>query len=113
ERKAGVGGRRGAAGRGDWARLDLIVVPGIAFDLRGGRLGRGGGFYDRFLSQPGLGATKIGVGLDEQVIAEEVPRDSWDVTLDGLVTPTRTLAFGGRWQERDARAHKFRPRPAP
>jgi 5-formyltetrahydrofolate cyclo-ligase len=78
----------------DLPRLDLIVVPGLVFDLKGGRLGRGGGFYDRFLSQLGLTATKVGVGLDEQVIAEEVPKDAWDVTLDALVTPTRTLVFG-------------------
>jgi 5-formyltetrahydrofolate cyclo-ligase len=82
----------------DLARLDLIVVPGLAFDSKGGRLGRGGGFYDRFLSQLGGGrAAKVGVGLDEQMLEgmDEVPRDSWDVTLDRLVTPTRTLVFGG------------------
>jgi 5-formyltetrahydrofolate cyclo-ligase len=81
----------------DLARLDLIVVPGLVFDTRGGRLGKGGGFYDRFLSQPGLRAAKIGVALDEQVLdnGEEVPKDSWDVSLDGLVTPTRTLVFRG------------------
>jgi 5-formyltetrahydrofolate cyclo-ligase len=82
----------------DLARLDLVVVPGLAFDSKGGRLGRGGGFYDRFLSQPGLSggrAAKVGVGLDEQVLVgtEQLPRDPWDVTLDALVTPTRTMVF--------------------
>jgi 5-formyltetrahydrofolate cyclo-ligase len=79
----------------DLARLDLVIVPGLAFDARGGRLGKGGGFYDRFLGQPGFVAAKVGVGLDEQVV-EEVPRDSWDVALDALVTPTRTLVFSPR-----------------
>lgn len=94
ETKHGIWEPTASAPTVDLARLDLIVVPGLAFDQTGGRLGRGGGFYDRFLAQPGLTATKVGVGLDEQVIAEEVPRDSWDVTLDALVTPTRTLFFG-------------------
>jgi 5-formyltetrahydrofolate cyclo-ligase len=79
----------------DLARLDTVVVPGLVFDSAGGRLGRGGGFYDRFLTHPALRATKIGVALDEQVLEapELVPRDSWDVALDVLVTPTRTMVF--------------------
>lgn len=76
----------------DLARLDVVVVPGLAFDSKGARLGKGGGFYDRFLGQSGLRATTIGVGLDQQVV-EEVPRDSWDIALDALVTPTRTMVF--------------------
>jgi 5-formyltetrahydrofolate cyclo-ligase len=76
----------------DSGRLDLVVVPGLAFDARGGRLGKGGGFYDRFFGQPNVKAVRVGVGLDEQLV-DEVPRDSWDVTLDFLVTPTRTMAF--------------------
>jgi 5-formyltetrahydrofolate cyclo-ligase len=76
----------------DSARLDLVVVPGLAFDARGGRLGKGGGFYDRFFGQPSVKAVRVGVGLDEQLV-DDVPRDSWDVMLDFLVTPTRTMAF--------------------
>lgn len=94
ETKHGIWEPTANAATVDLARLDLIVVPGLAFDRKGGRLGRGGGFYDRFLAQPGLTAIKIGVALDEQVIAEEIPRDSWDVTLDGLVSPSRMLVFG-------------------
>lgn len=89
----------------DSASLDLVVVPGLAFDARGGRLGKGGGFYDRFFGQPSVTAVRVGVGLDEQLV-EEVPRDSWDVTLDLLVTPTRTMVFA-----RDAGAIS-RVRPA-
>jgi 5-formyltetrahydrofolate cyclo-ligase len=75
--------------------LDVVIVPGLGFDDHAGRLGRGGGFYDRFLARPELRAWKVGVGLDEQVVAE-VPREAWDVGMDALVTPTRTLVFTPR-----------------
>jgi len=74
----------------DIALLDLIVVPGLAFDPRGGRLGKGGGFYDRFLASPGLRASKVGIALDAQVI-DSVPMGEHDVPLDAVVTPTRVL----------------------
>ncbi len=81
----------------DLAHLTMVVVPGLAFDARGGRLGKGGGFYDRSLGQPGVGSgvggvARIGVGLDEQMV-EDVPQDSWDIALDALVTPSRTMVF--------------------
>jgi 5-formyltetrahydrofolate cyclo-ligase len=70
------------------ARLDLVVVPGVAFDIHGGRLGRGAGFYDRFLA--GIRAYAVGVCLDEQVV-EHVPMGDADTRLHAVVTPTRTL----------------------
>jgi 5-formyltetrahydrofolate cyclo-ligase len=93
ETKHGIFEPRPDAKPVDLARLDLVIVPGLAFDASGGRLGKGGGFYDRFLGQPGLRAAKVGVGLDQQVV-EQIPRDAWDVALDALVTPTRTMVFG-------------------
>ncbi len=70
------------------ARLDLVVVPGVAFDGHGGRLGRGAGFYDRFLA--GIRAYTVGVCLDEQVV-EHVPMGEGDRRLHAVVTPTRTI----------------------
>ncbi len=67
-------------------RLDLILVPGLAFDGMGRRLGRGKGFYDHLLAQV-QGAT-CGVGFDEQVV-EAVPVESHDIRLNYLLTPTR------------------------
>tara|TARA_B100000795_G_scaffold84023_1_gene61018 strand:- start:10887 stop:11429 length:543 start_codon:yes stop_codon:yes gene_type:complete len=59
--------------------LDLIIVPGLAFDIQGGRLGYGGGYYDTFLAtQPN--AIKIGVGFECQLISE-VPMEEHDVSL--------------------------------
>jgi 5-formyltetrahydrofolate cyclo-ligase len=68
------------------SRLDLILVPGVAFDLQGRRLGRGKGYYDQLLGT--LRGTTCGVAFDEQVV-EEVPVDSHDVRLDCVLTPTR------------------------
>ena len=67
-------------------RLDLIVAPGIAFDLRGRRLGRGKGFYDRLLSK--AAGVKCGICFDEQLLAE-IPVEPHDVVLDFIATPTR------------------------
>ena len=71
-------------------RVDLILVPGVAFDLNGWRLGRGKGFYDRLLAS--LQSVKCGVVFDQQVVTE-VPAEEHDVRLDCLLTPTRWTEF--------------------
>ena len=75
------------------ATLDMILIPGLAFDARGGRLGRGAGFYDRFLADLRRASGKavfVALALDEQIL-EGVPMDRHDVYVDLVVTPTRTL----------------------
>jgi len=67
-------------------RLDLALVPGVAFDLHGGRLGRGKGYYDRLLASV-PGAT-CGVAFDEQIVAA-VPVEPHDIRLNHILTPTR------------------------
>jgi len=68
------------------AELDLILVPGLAFGATdGSRLGRGGGFYDRFLATPGLRARRIGLACEWQV-SDRVPCESHDIRVEGLVT---------------------------
>lgn len=74
-------------------QIDVILVPGIAFDSTCARLGRGAGFYDRFLADPRVRAVKIGVAFDEQIV-DAVPMDRWDVRLDAVVTPTRVFERG-------------------
>ena len=69
-------------------RLDLALVPGLGFDARGHRLGRGKGHYDRLLA--GFTGMKIGVAFDFQIVAE-VPREPHDIALDAIVTPTRWI----------------------
>ncbi len=67
------------------ADIDLIVVPGVAFSACGERLGRGRGFYDRFLA--GTRAYKIGVCFDHQVV-EGIACDPHDVNMDMIITPS-------------------------
>lgn len=69
--------------------IDVILVPGVGFDASGARLGRGGGFYDRYLeaSRP---AIVIGVAFDEQ-IADSIHLDSHDQRMTAVVTPSKTL----------------------
>jgi 5-formyltetrahydrofolate cyclo-ligase len=67
----------------DPAVIELALVPGVAFDRRGRRLGRGAGFYDRLL--PRLACPACGLAFAEQVV-REVPADPWDRPLDYLAT---------------------------
>ncbi|HEU5123929.1 MAG TPA: 5-formyltetrahydrofolate cyclo-ligase [Verrucomicrobiae bacterium] len=69
-------------------RLDLILVPGVAFNLRGHRLGRGKGFYDQLLVD--AGGIKCGVAFDEQIITE-IPVEPHDVLVNCILTPTRWI----------------------
>jgi len=72
--------------------LDLVIVPGLGFDAGGSRLGRGRGFYDRFLSHPDLRAVSCGLALEEQFV-ERIPHDPHDVPVDMLVTDVRVRRF--------------------
>lgn len=65
--------------------IDIILIPGVAFDPRGMRLGRGGGHYDRFLSGCPAEAVKIGLAFTWQIV-EEVPYETHDVPMDLIVT---------------------------
>ena len=70
--------------------LELIVLPGVGFDLAGNRLGYGGGHFDRLLARVPTAALRIGVALDEQVV-ERLPTEAQDEQVDLVVTPTRTV----------------------
>lgn len=67
------------------AGIDLVLVPGLAFDHGGGRLGYGRGYYDRFLNDVPAAVPTVGVTLDE-LIVPAVPRDDHDVPVTHLVT---------------------------
>ncbi|MDY0087546.1 MAG: 5-formyltetrahydrofolate cyclo-ligase [Coriobacteriia bacterium] len=71
------------------ANIDVAIVPGVAFDESCQRVGHGIGYYDRLLARMPH-ATAVGLAFDSQVLAE-VPSEEHDVSLDVLVTPTRTI----------------------
>ena len=87
------------AEQGPWAVLqpsldcpevfpDLVLVPLVAVDGKGTRLGQGKGHYDRVLGAlRGHGALLLGVGWGVQRLAQPIPADPWDVALDGFASP--------------------------
>ncbi len=79
----------------DYGEFDFVLVPGIAFDRRGGRLGYGMGCYDRVLEKTRPGAALVGVGYDFQLVSE-VPMDEHDVFLSAIVTESKVLPSGDR-----------------
>ncbi|MBR4229632.1 MAG: 5-formyltetrahydrofolate cyclo-ligase [Bacteroidales bacterium] len=71
----------------DMEAIDLIVVPGVAFDRKNNRMGRGRGFYDRLLKSTPK-ATKFGVAYDFQIF-DEIPVEPHDVPMDFVVSETK------------------------
>jgi len=69
----------------DPADIDFIVVPGVAFTAAGARMGRGRGYYDKYLSQPGFRGVKAGVCYAHQLVVE-LPVELHDVFMDYVVT---------------------------
>jgi 5-formyltetrahydrofolate cyclo-ligase len=74
----------------DPAGLDLVVVPGLAFDNTGGRLGQGGGYYDRFLTGPASGAVRCGLGYAFQLVPT-VPQHEHDAQMHFVLTEAGVL----------------------
>lgn len=81
-------GERGVLAAGE---INLVVVPGRAFDRQGNRVGRGGGMYDRFLSD--LGAQTIAIAYACQVFGEGVEAGPEDIQVNCLVTENEALCF--------------------
>lgn len=72
--------------------IDFAVIPGLGFSRRGQRIGRGMGYYDRFLAQPEFRGARCGLGFEAQVL-EELPSDEHDRPVDMLVTEVEVLRF--------------------
>lgn len=66
-------------------QVDLVLVPGVAFDRRGYRVGYGGGYYDRFFNKLKKGIIKIGLCYNMQILPQ-VPIDSYDIPVDYIIT---------------------------
>ncbi|MBU0704381.1 MAG: 5-formyltetrahydrofolate cyclo-ligase, partial [Chloroflexi bacterium] len=76
--------------------LDLVLTPGVAFDRRGGRLGFGGGYYDRLL--PTTPALRVGVTYDE-CLADALPCAEHDQRMDWVVTPSQEIHCAPLWRD--------------
>jgi len=77
--------------------VDAFIIPGLAFDLYGGRLGFGAGFYDRILANARKSARLIAVCYDWQVVEdqeEQIPQEPHDVRVDWIVTDKRVIKCG-------------------
>lgn len=72
----------------------LVLVPVVAWDVAGGRLGRGGGFYDRLLAALDEDAAVAGLAYEFQQVPQ-VPRDSWDICMGFIITERRTIICRG------------------
>ena len=70
--------------------IDAVIVPGVAFDEHGARLGYGGGYFDQLLVLLRPDCARIGIAYDEQLL-EEIPREEHDEHVDIVVTPTRVI----------------------
>lgn len=82
----------------DLADVDLVVVPGVAFDAKGGRIGYGKGFYDRFLAgvvRWARSAQIVAPAFEAQIVGY-VPTDGHDITLDAVVTERRWITCVNR-----------------
>ncbi|MDO5759824.1 MAG: 5-formyltetrahydrofolate cyclo-ligase [Bacteroidota bacterium] len=67
----------------DFENIDIMIIPGVAFDSNKNRMGRGRGFYDRLLNT--LSAKKIGICFDFQIV-ESVPTESFDIKMDVVIS---------------------------
>lgn len=70
--------------------IDLVLVPGVAFDRRGSRIGYGGGYYDRFLKKLDKSIPKVALAFDMQ-LAEIVYRDNHDIPMDYIITENEII----------------------
>ena len=76
-------------------KVDLALIPGLAFDHFGGRLGRGKGYYDRLLGDSSFHAIKAGLCTEERLLPS-LPMEPHDVTMDLILTEQRVLRPSSR-----------------
>ena len=70
--------------------IDLAIIPGVAFDEKGGRIGSGEGYYDRFIPKLSITTRKVALALDCQII-QQVPVESHDKHVDIIITEERVI----------------------
>lgn len=76
-------------------KIDLLIVPGVAFDREKRRLGYGGGYYDRFFLRLNPKTALVALGFELQIVPE-VPADRWDRRVDYIITEKRIINQANR-----------------
>ena len=71
------------------ATIDMVIIPGVGFDISGGRIGHGKGYYDKLLTQIKQ-AIRVALAFEFQII-DKIPMESHDVTMDLIITESRIL----------------------
>ena len=75
------------------SKLDVLIMPLLACDVYGTRIGMGGGFYDKTLASAPNKPLRLGIAHDFQLVQEQLPRQVWDQPLDVLITPLHMRLF--------------------
>jgi len=75
--------------------IDLIIIPGVAFDLSGNRIGRGFGYYDNFLRKFRPSAKIVALAFEMQIV-KKIPNDKNDIPVHGIITEKRIITFVSR-----------------
>jgi 5-formyltetrahydrofolate cyclo-ligase len=70
--------------------IDIAIIPGIAFDEKGGRIGTGEGYYDRLIPKLSITTRKVALAFENQII-QQVPMESHDKHVDIIITEERTI----------------------
>jgi len=74
----------------DSSLVDLVLIPGVAFDASGNRIGFGAGYYDRFMKRLRADAVKAALAYSFQIVGQ-VPADEYDIPADYIVTENETI----------------------
>jgi 5-formyltetrahydrofolate cyclo-ligase len=76
-------------------KIDIVIVPGVAFDRHGNRVGHGKGYYDEALKKMN-GARKVALAFDFQIIDGGIPAEAHDIKVDEIITESRRINAKGR-----------------
>jgi 5-formyltetrahydrofolate cyclo-ligase len=71
-------------------RIDIAIIPGLAFDEKGGRIGSGTGYYDRLIPRLAITTRKVALAFEEQLVAQ-IPMESHDKHVDIIITDKRII----------------------
>ena len=72
--------------------FDLVIMPGVAFDKSGNRIGYGGGYYDKYISKRNIKCPKIALAYDLQII-DKIEAEEYDIKVDGVITNEEFIKF--------------------